>query len=58
MTSALTTTLTAIINARVVPVIGETIANGTVLIENGRISAVGAGLTVPIGAQVIDATGK
>ncbi|TFD21655.1 amidohydrolase family protein [Cryobacterium sp. TMS1-13-1] len=58
MTSALTTTLTAIINARVVPVIGETIANGTVLIENGRISAVGADLTVPIGAQVIDATGR
>ena len=57
MTSAPTTTLTAIINARVVPVIGETIANGTVLIENGRISAVGADLTVPIGAQIIDATG-
>ena len=58
MTPAPTTTLTAIINARVVPVLGDTIPNGTVLIENGRISAVGADLTVPTGAQVIDASGK
>ena len=58
MTTAATSTLTAIINAYVVPVLGETIENGTVLIENGRISAIGADLTVPTGAEIIDATGK
>ena len=58
MTIAPTNTLTAIVNAYVVPVVGDAIKSGTVLIENGRISAVGADLTVPSGAQVIDATGK
>ncbi|WP_104139228.1 amidohydrolase [Cryobacterium sp. Y62] len=58
MRPAPTTTLTAIINARVVPVLGDTIPNGTVLIENGRISAIGADLPVPSGAQMIDASGK
>lgn len=36
----------------------KTIANGTLLIENGRISAVGHDLTLPPGAQVIDAKGR
>ncbi|WP_104178670.1 amidohydrolase [Cryobacterium sp. Y50] len=58
MRPAPTTTLTAIINARVVPVLGDTIPNGTVLIENGRISAIGADLPVPSGAQMVDASGK
>ncbi|TFD45591.1 amidohydrolase [Cryobacterium frigoriphilum] len=58
MTSAPTSTLTAIVNARIVPVLGDTIESGTVLIENGRISAIGADLTVPAGARIIDATGK
>ena len=35
-----------------------TIEGGTVLIEDGRISAVGAGLQVPDGYRVIDATGQ
>lgn len=35
-----------------------TIQNGTVLIENGKVRAVGAGLAVPAGARRIDATGK
>jgi imidazolonepropionase-like amidohydrolase len=34
------------------------IEKGTVLIENGRISAVGANVAVPAGARVIDATGR
>jgi imidazolonepropionase-like amidohydrolase len=58
MTQAPKSTLTAIINARVVPVLGDTIEGGTVLIENGRISAVGADLPIPAGAEVIDAAGK
>jgi imidazolonepropionase-like amidohydrolase len=33
------------------------IANGTLIMDNGRILAVGAGLPIPLGAQVIDAKG-
>ncbi len=36
---------------------GSPIERGTVVIENGLISAVGANVTVPAGAEVIDATG-
>ncbi len=36
---------------------GSPIEGGTVVIENGLISAVGASMTVPAGAEVIDATG-
>lgn len=35
-----------------------TIENGTLLIENGRISAVGSTLDIPLDATVIDANGK
>lgn len=35
-----------------------TIQDGTVIIENGRIKAVGAGLPAPAGARTIDAWGK
>jgi imidazolonepropionase-like amidohydrolase len=45
-------------NARIVPVSGPEIARGTVVIgPDGRIQAVGADVTVPSGAQVIDASG-
>ncbi len=37
---------------------GAPIENGTVLIQDGRITAVGANLAVPAGAQRIDARGK
>jgi imidazolonepropionase-like amidohydrolase len=47
----------AIVGGRVVPITGPEIAQGTVLIENGRISAVGESVAVPDGAQVIDAAG-
>lgn len=49
----------AITNARVLTAgqAGE-IQNGTVVIENGRIAAVGAGVAVPAGARVIDAQGR
>jgi imidazolonepropionase-like amidohydrolase len=36
----------------------EPIQGGTVVILNGRIVAAGAGVAVPAGAQVVDATGK
>lgn len=35
-----------------------TIENGTILISDGKISAVGAGLAVPDGYRVIDAGGN
>ena len=48
----------AITGGRVFPVSGPPIENGTIVISNGRIVSVGAGVTVPAGAQRIDATGK
>lgn len=47
----------AIVNARIVTVSGATIENGTVLIQDGKISAVGAGVSVPSGAERIDGKG-
>ena len=52
------TTLIAIVNAHVVPIAADPIPHGTVLIENGLISAVGADIVVPDDAVVIDAAGK
>jgi len=34
------------------------IENGTILVENGKITAVGADVAIPEGAEVIDAAGK
>jgi imidazolonepropionase-like amidohydrolase len=48
----------AITNARVYPVSGAPITKGTVLIRDGMIVAVGDRVTIPAGAQTIDATGK
>ena len=48
----------AITGGKVFPVSGPPIENGTVIITNGRITAVGANVAVPAGAQRIDATGK
>jgi imidazolonepropionase-like amidohydrolase len=50
---------TAIVGARVIPVEAEPIDDGTVLLEAGKIHAVGGpDLAVPAGAEVIDAAGK
>lgn len=48
----------AITNGRVHTVSGAPIERGTVVIENGKITAVGANVAVPAGARVIDAAGK
>src|SRR5213595_2299835 len=48
----------AITGGKVYPVSGPPIENGTVVITNGRISAVGTNVPIPAGAQRIDATGK
>ncbi|HEX6039531.1 amidohydrolase family protein [Longimicrobium sp.] len=48
----------AITGGTVMPISGPAIPNGTVLIQNGRIAAVGANVAIPAGAVRIDATGK
>jgi len=48
----------AITGGTVYPVSGAPITNGTVLMRDGRIVAVGAGVVVPADAQRIDASGK
>ncbi len=47
----------AIVGARIVTVSGAVIENGTVVIQNGKITAVGAGAAIPSGAERIDGKG-
>ncbi|HEY3245701.1 MAG TPA: amidohydrolase family protein, partial [Phycisphaerae bacterium] len=47
----------AITNARIVVGDGSVIERGTILIEEGRIKAVGAGVNVPAGADRLDVEG-
>src|SRR5512145_1478436 len=48
----------AIVGGRVFPVSGPPIDGGTVIIRDGRITAVGRDVAVPEGAQRVDASGK
>jgi len=48
----------AITGGTVVTVTGSTIPNGTVLIQDGLITAIGTNVTIPAGIERIDATGK
>lgn len=45
-------------NAHILPIVGEELENGRLLIENGKIAAIGAELTAPQSAEVIDAGGR
>ena len=47
----------AIRNARIVTVSGPDIENGTVVVRDGKIEAVGTNVSVPAGAQTIDGRG-
>ncbi|WP_159617727.1 amidohydrolase [Arthrobacter zhaoguopingii] len=47
----------AILNAHVVPIDGEPF-DGTVVLEDGRITALGAGVEAPSGMETLDAAGK
>jgi imidazolonepropionase-like amidohydrolase len=51
------TTSYAIKGGKVFTLAGPAIENGTVLIRDGKIAAVGAGIAIPSDAQVIDANG-
>lgn len=48
----------AVTGGRVVPVAGDTVEPGTVLVLDGRIAAVGASVEIPDGVPVVDATGR
>ena len=47
----------AITNARIVPVAGPAIEKGTIVIRDGLIAAVGANVSAPAGARIIDGAG-
>lgn len=49
---------TAIINAHILTGAGQEIPSGTVVMVDGRIAAVGAGVAPPQGATIVDAAGR
>jgi imidazolonepropionase-like amidohydrolase len=55
--AASSSTTYAITGGKVFTLAGEAIDNGTLLIRDGKILAVGANISAPAGAQVIDAKG-
>ncbi|MGA0566141.1 amidohydrolase [Rathayibacter sp. KR2-224] len=48
----------AVIGARIVPVAADPIENGTVVVENGVITAVGSDVVPPENVRVVDAGGR
>jgi imidazolonepropionase-like amidohydrolase len=48
----------AIVGARVYVKPGQAVDNATVVVDRGRVTAVGAGVAAPAGARVIDGKGK
>jgi imidazolonepropionase-like amidohydrolase len=48
----------ALKGATIHPVVGPDIPSGTIVFENGKITAIGADAAIPSGAEVIDVTGK
>ena len=51
-------TTIAIRGATVLTITRGVIPNGTIIIRDGKIAAVGADVAVPAGAQVVEAAGK
>jgi imidazolonepropionase-like amidohydrolase len=49
---------TAVVGAQVFTGVGGLIDNGVVLLKDGKVEAVGPGLAVPAGYEVVDAKGK
>ncbi len=48
----------AFANARIIPIVGAPIERGTIVVQNGKITAIGANVQPPAGAQINDMTGK
>lgn len=48
----------ALVGGRIIPVVGAPIEKGTVLVERGKIVAVGADVEVPYDARVFNVSGK
>jgi imidazolonepropionase-like amidohydrolase len=48
----------AVTNGYVVPVVGDPIEHGTVLVVDGVVTAVGADVEIPAGVRVVDAGGR
>src|SRR6185295_10193398 len=48
----------ALVGGTIHPVSGPDVENGTVLLRDGKIAALGAGLAVPAGAKVVDIKGR
>ncbi|MEV7040420.1 amidohydrolase [Amycolatopsis sp. NPDC051061] len=48
----------ALVGGHVVPVAGDPVSGGTVLVEDGRITAVGADVRVPAHVPVVDVRGR
>jgi len=55
---ALPSSTVALVGATVFTGTGQRIDNGTVILDGGKITAVGANLPVPAGAKVVDGRGK
>ena len=47
----------AVTNAKIVTVSGATIENGTIIIKDGKIAQIGAGISIPKGTEIIDGKG-
>mgnify|MGYP001572180511 FL=1 len=47
----------AITNVRIVPVVGAEVPKGTIVVKDGLIAEIGAGVAVPAGAEIVDAAG-
>ena len=50
-------TATVIRNVRIIPIDGPVIENGAIVMDGGKISAVGQNITAPPGAAVVDGAG-
>ena len=48
----------ALTNATIITVTKDTITNGTLIIQNGKIAALGTTIDIPSDAQTIDCTGQ
>lgn len=57
-TAAAQTGIVAIRNATLVTVSRGLIRNGTIVLQNGKIAALGTNVQIPTGAEIVDGTGK